>query len=780
MTVADEVSSTQKLLDRLTGVTPKNGGGWEAICPAHADSNPSLSIDEKDGKVLVFCRSAGCSGDAIISAVGLTWSDLGGSSTPSVTVKRLAAKKKIPMEFLESLGIKDYTSSKGTSVIIPYFNRDGSPLQSESGGDLIRLRVWDDEKKREIVKATKGSKPQLYGMERLQYARASKVLLCVEGETDAITFWHSGFHAIGIPGAANHKLAANLRDDMDYLDTLFVIREPDQAGTRFADGVVTALGSCAHKIIVLNWQGETGDKDPSETFVRLGGNVGEFSRLVSRVFQSIEEDLLPGGKRVFDEATMLSLDHSVDSDIEIADNIHRILGDRYRWNITSGEWLVWNQSKSRWSPGTGHMKRTISRYMVERVNRAETTKEQVKRKHGLNDYKIASVERVLRYKHYGVAFSETSSDVTPNILLTSNGLIDLRTGKIIENRAEYMILRSARAEYHPDAACPIWDAHLLEVFKGDADLIRYFRRIVGYTLTGETSERCLFLLYGEGANGKSKTLGALKYILGDYAATIPTSYFMGEAKHGPDPTIFNLMGTRMVTASETGEKSRFNEALVKHLTGQDEVTGRGLYGEKNLSFIPNCKIWFALNHLPGVSDTTVSFWDRVRVIPFERRFEPHEWNKKLEFQLQAEASGILRWAVEGAMEYYGEGGIGTCEKVEHVVKEYRMDEDDIGSFLQNKGWTVPTDEFDDRGTWYPFATIYESYSMWAYDLKIRRLKSTKTISKTLVDKKFPRRRKSHGTEFLAIRDIPQAEGSKSILAERLGATETIEPRSLDF
>ena len=54
------------VLNGLEGVQ-RLGDGWTAICPAHNDRNPSLSIDEaKDGQVLVHCH-AGCSQKAVIS-----------------------------------------------------------------------------------------------------------------------------------------------------------------------------------------------------------------------------------------------------------------------------------------------------------------------------------------------------------------------------------------------------------------------------------------------------------------------------------------------------------------------------------------------------------------------------------------------------------------------------------------------------------------------------------------------------------------------------------------
>ena len=66
----------QALLDRLSGVRQRGTGQWSAICPAHDDRSPSLSVKElPDGRILIYCF-AGCDINAITSALGIDLSDL--------------------------------------------------------------------------------------------------------------------------------------------------------------------------------------------------------------------------------------------------------------------------------------------------------------------------------------------------------------------------------------------------------------------------------------------------------------------------------------------------------------------------------------------------------------------------------------------------------------------------------------------------------------------------------------------------------------------------------
>ena len=65
-----------KFLSRLQGVRAGSGGRYVALCPAHDDRSPSLSIASgRDGRVLIKCH-AGCRPDEVLSALNLSWSDL--------------------------------------------------------------------------------------------------------------------------------------------------------------------------------------------------------------------------------------------------------------------------------------------------------------------------------------------------------------------------------------------------------------------------------------------------------------------------------------------------------------------------------------------------------------------------------------------------------------------------------------------------------------------------------------------------------------------------------
>jgi hypothetical protein len=70
----------EDFLSRLNGVK-LSGTGWTALCPAHDDRNPSLSVSEGDDDLILIHCHAGCPSEAILAALGLEERDLFATST---------------------------------------------------------------------------------------------------------------------------------------------------------------------------------------------------------------------------------------------------------------------------------------------------------------------------------------------------------------------------------------------------------------------------------------------------------------------------------------------------------------------------------------------------------------------------------------------------------------------------------------------------------------------------------------------------------------------------
>ncbi len=235
----------ERVLTRLDHVR-KSNDQWTARCPAHADRTPSLSISlGKDGKVLLHCF-AGCTYDAIVQALGLQVADMfpdtatayprqKNTAQQRLSLLDIAQAKKLPWKFLCNLGIVE----EARGLRIPYYLADGTCAS--------RYRIRTALTAKEGSWWNKGAGDITpYGLEHLEAARKDEFLIIVEGESDCWTLWYQGFPALGVPGA---EMIQTLK--VEYLagmKRVYVLREPDAAGTRFVEGIARVLTT-------WNWQG---------------------------------------------------------------------------------------------------------------------------------------------------------------------------------------------------------------------------------------------------------------------------------------------------------------------------------------------------------------------------------------------------------------------------------------------------------------------------------------------------------------------------------------------
>lgn len=265
------------------------------------------------------------------------------------------------------------------------------------------------------------------------------------------------------------------------------------------------------------------------------------------------------------------------------------------------------------------------------------------------------------------------------LLNVANGTIDLRTAELGHHRREDLITRVIEINYDPDAKCPRFKRFLKEVFKRHPDIVPFIQKATGYSLTGVTTEECIFLLHGTGRNGKGTFIKSIAGILSDYAGTADFKTFASRGvDRGPRDDVANMRGKRFIAAQESHEGAGLAESLIKWLTGGDRVSARRLY-ENSFEFEPTHKIWLATNHKPRIRGADDGIWSRIKLIPFEVSFEGRE-DKGLKEELKNELPGILAWAVRGCSRWQ-EIGLRFPESVRNATAEYRSESDQVGLFL---------------------------------------------------------------------------------------------------
>ena len=132
-----------------------------------------------------------------------------------LTLEQYADAKRLPVEKLRRWGLSTY----GGKIKIPYHLPDG-----RESAMRYRLSLVDEPR----FRWRPGSKPTLYGLERIESAKTTGSIVVVEGESDCHTLWHHDYHAVGVPGASSFKSA--WLTHLDGISTISIVIEPDAGG----------------------------------------------------------------------------------------------------------------------------------------------------------------------------------------------------------------------------------------------------------------------------------------------------------------------------------------------------------------------------------------------------------------------------------------------------------------------------------------------------------------------------------------------------------------------
>lgn len=313
-------------------------------------------------------------------------------------------------------------------------------------------------------------------------------------------------------------------------------------------------------------------------------------------------------------------------------------------------------------------------------------------------------------------------DRNTDLFNCQNGTLNLTTGEFRPHDPADFLTMMSGVTYDPNATCPRWEQFISEVMCNDADLALYLQKALGYALTGDTSLECLFILYGATSrNGKGTTMETFLKIMGDYGKTsnpeMLSTKFGNTNASGPSEEIARLAGVRFVNISEPEKKITFNAALVKRMTGNDTLNARFLH-ENSFDFRPNFKIFINTNYKPSVSDMTLFYSNRLKLIPFKRHFEEHEQDKGLKafFSTDVCLSAIFNWCYEGYKRFRSEG-LEDPAAVSQATKEYQEESDRIGQFVD--AWLEEGEAFEVRTS-----AAYKLYGEWCDKYGYRKENST--------------------------------------------------------
>lgn len=437
-----------------------------------------------------------------------------------------------------------------------------------------------------------------------------------------------------------------------------------------------------------------------------------------------------------------------------------------------GKWLAWDGQRWRVDDTAEVMRRakqTVRRMFDEAAAEIKALREQGDEDDERIKQRLATAMKMLAWAVVsesatrltalvGLARSEPGIPILPAVLdahlwllNVENGTLDLRTGELRPHQREDLLTCLCPTLYEPKAVCPAWERFLREVFANDEALVVYMQRSLGRCLSGDVSEHHLPIAWGCGANGKSTLFNAMLDVMGDDYATKANADLLLVSKSERHPTeVANLFGRRLVVAAESDQGRRLNEALIKELTGGDQLSARRMR-EDFWKFSPTHKLFLCTNHKPVVRGTDYAMWRRLRLVPFTQVFrDPAECgeeevclvaDKQLPEKLRRERTGILAWLVRGCLDWQREG-LPLPDRVREATREYRQAEDLLLSWISE--CCVTGDSSYRRRA----SELYASFKKWC-ELGNERAISSKVFGDAMTERGFERYT-NNGTWYLGI------------------------------
>lgn len=327
----------------------------------------------------------------------------------------------------------------------------------------------------------------------------------------------------------------------------------------------------------------------------------------------------------------------------------------------------------------------------------------------------SAIENVLKELKVECVMNLNEMDTNPYILNTTFAPVDLRTGEIVEDVSEYNITKRANTypldDFTPE--CSRWFSFIDEIMSHDKEKAAFLQRALGYSLLGVNKEECMFIAYGsKSRNGKGTLFRTIEKVLGEDYIRASAPDLILEKRNGsttdfnsPQPALATLVGSRIVSMSESDRGQRLHSGAMKAMTGRDTLSVRGLY-ESTFRFSPEFTLWLNTNYLPAVTDDTVFLSNRVWVITFDEHFDEDNRDTDLKeiFADPQNQPTILSWLIQGAVDYFREG-LNPPDCVRDATLAYRMMHDRIGTFIE-ECCIVKTDVREMR------QNVYRAYRNW--------------------------------------------------------------------
>lgn len=346
---------------------------------------------------------------------------------------------------------------------------------------------------------------------------------------------------------------------------------------------------------------------------------------------------------------------------------------QYKLVYTNGlGWLVYNADKGIWEiGGTSAALETIAPVVRSWYYAAQLTGDDKFAKQVSKLRKGGALQAILTHAEVKVSQPVSVFNADLDLACAANGVVDLRTGKLMPHDPKYYMTQQALACYTPGATHEAWDKALEALDPAER---RWFQCWIGCALTGYQPDdhgAAVPILVGGGSNGKSVLMAAITRAFGNYAHMGSQSLLMPSDGKDLLRASAYLMGIRLCYIEEAPDKVLYGNAL-KQVAATPTMKGEYKFKDE-FTFATTHSLMVSTNNQLRLDEGTNAVVRRLAILPFDYKYadeqdlDPDEKKRKekkerladhsllRELETPEVLSAILAWAVEGSKAYFAAG-----------------------------------------------------------------------------------------------------------------------------
>lgn len=238
----------------------------------------------------------------------------------------------------------------------------------------------------------------------------------------------------------------------------------------------------------------------------------------------------------------------------------------------------------------------------------------------------------------------------------SNGLLHVRTGKLLPPSPMHFNLWASPVKHDAYATCPMWMGFVRDIHEGREDCIDLHQEIFGYYLISSTFSQQFAIIQGIPGTGKSVLLKTLTAMIGPGGFTqmrmeqfgSRDTHAMAQAEGKAVLGVFDArIGPDMNNTSMMG-------ALLHLATGDGIPVRRNLLGGGDSHGKSYAKPILGTNQILRMPDAAII--PRIVLMCLNKVFRgTKDEIPELELRLESELPGIVNWAVKGAQRLMARG-----------------------------------------------------------------------------------------------------------------------------